>query len=409
MRSHEWGRHLTGRTRRVSTASRCSASGASRAALRISRPSYGSSAATARDSAWRPGFIAVLAELGMMDEARRELDRLLDDGIGTLRPSLWLAALVYLTDACAVLRDESLAEALHRELVPHTGSNTMVGHLVACYGATDRYLGMNATVLGEWERAEEHFEAALALNARLGARTRSRTRPTSTRGCCSPRRGRRPTARPHAARARRRAARAIGMPTPSRTDRGASRGWNRPRRSPTGSAAGSSRSCGLARPVEPRDRPRPPHQRAHRREPRALILRKTRSANRTEAAAYAHRRGLVRGLIHPRYHRSAALRNRARVRRAAPAPRRRRPADRGSQRRRGCQLALLVHLGRPPAHVLPLRGASADAIVEAARRANVPADKIVEVSKFWSPPKRSRAEQGPRARRVRKWACPGTS
>ena len=30
---------------------------------------------------------------------------------------------------------------------------------------------MLATVLGEWARAEEHFEAALALNRALGART----------------------------------------------------------------------------------------------------------------------------------------------------------------------------------------------------------------------------------------------
>lgn len=47
----------------------------------------------------------------------------------------------------------------------------MVGHLVACYGAMDRYLGMTASVLRDWERAEAHFQAALALNTRLGART----------------------------------------------------------------------------------------------------------------------------------------------------------------------------------------------------------------------------------------------
>ena len=47
----------------------------------------------------------------------------------------------------------------------------MIGHLVACYGAMDRYLGTTAAVLGDWERAEDHFHAALALNTRLGART----------------------------------------------------------------------------------------------------------------------------------------------------------------------------------------------------------------------------------------------
>jgi DNA-binding CsgD family transcriptional regulator len=60
---------------------------------------------------------------------------------------------------------------LYPELAAYRGSNVMIGHLVACYGAMDRYLGMTAAVLGEWERSEEHFRAALALNTRLGART----------------------------------------------------------------------------------------------------------------------------------------------------------------------------------------------------------------------------------------------
>jgi DNA-binding NarL/FixJ family response regulator len=47
----------------------------------------------------------------------------------------------------------------------------MIGHLVACYGAADRYLGMLAATLGEWERADAHFEQAAALNRRTGMRT----------------------------------------------------------------------------------------------------------------------------------------------------------------------------------------------------------------------------------------------
>ena len=47
----------------------------------------------------------------------------------------------------------------------------MIGHLVACHGAADRYLGMLAATLGEWERAEEHFERAMELNRRMGAAT----------------------------------------------------------------------------------------------------------------------------------------------------------------------------------------------------------------------------------------------
>ena len=87
---------------------------------------------------------------------------MLGAGLGTLRPSLWLASLVYLADAAAILGDAAAAEALYAELAPYEGSNVMIGHLVVCYGAADRYLGMMAAQLGDWERAERHFMENLA-------------------------------------------------------------------------------------------------------------------------------------------------------------------------------------------------------------------------------------------------------
>jgi DNA-binding CsgD family transcriptional regulator/tetratricopeptide (TPR) repeat protein len=121
--------------------------------------------------AWRPGFASLLAELGMDQEGRRELDRIAADGLDLFRESLWLASLTYMVDACAALGHRAIAEMVYPELAPLTGTNVMIGHLVACYGAADRYLGMLATTLGEWELAEEHFERALALNQEMGART----------------------------------------------------------------------------------------------------------------------------------------------------------------------------------------------------------------------------------------------
>jgi DNA-binding CsgD family transcriptional regulator len=47
----------------------------------------------------------------------------------------------------------------------------MIGHGVASYGSGDRYLGMLAATLGDFARAERHFEAALELNERMGAMT----------------------------------------------------------------------------------------------------------------------------------------------------------------------------------------------------------------------------------------------
>ncbi|HME05360.1 MAG TPA: LuxR C-terminal-related transcriptional regulator, partial [Solirubrobacteraceae bacterium] len=88
-----------------------------------------------------------------------------------LRESLWLASLTYITDACTALGNEAVAELAYPELAPLAGTNVMVGHLVAYYGAADRYLGMLAATLRDWGRAEEHFERAIELNTRMGAST----------------------------------------------------------------------------------------------------------------------------------------------------------------------------------------------------------------------------------------------
>ncbi len=60
---------------------------------------------------------------------------------------------------------------LYGELANYSGANIVVGHLVSCFGAADRQLGMLATVLGEWELADRHFADAAALNRELGATT----------------------------------------------------------------------------------------------------------------------------------------------------------------------------------------------------------------------------------------------
>lgn len=121
--------------------------------------------------AWVPGFASLLAELGMDTEARHELDRVLVAGLEPFRASLWLASLTYLTDACTAVGHTAIAERVYGELAPLTGTNVMIGQLVACYGSADRYLGMLAGTLEDWERAEQHFERALALNQATGART----------------------------------------------------------------------------------------------------------------------------------------------------------------------------------------------------------------------------------------------
>jgi DNA-binding CsgD family transcriptional regulator len=171
-RSHEWSRMLTGRD----------ASGVYGVQMFSIRREQGRLAELAPavrtlageetpGGAWEPGLVAVLAELGLETEARRALARIAKDGLEPFRESLWLASLVYLAEASAALGDETVGELVYSELTAYAGHNVMVGHLVAYYGAADRFLGMLAACLGDGDAAAVHFEAALALNRRMGAVT----------------------------------------------------------------------------------------------------------------------------------------------------------------------------------------------------------------------------------------------
>lgn len=171
-RSHEWSRLLTGR--RASGSRGIQMFGIRREQGRLAElaPVMRLLAVSEQPSgAWRPGLAAMLAELRMDEEACRELEQLRREGLDSLRPSLWVASLTYLADACAAVGDEDLAALVYPELAPLAGGNVVIGHGVACYGAADRYLGLLAATLGEHDRAVGHFEQALAINREMGAET----------------------------------------------------------------------------------------------------------------------------------------------------------------------------------------------------------------------------------------------
>ena len=119
---------------------------------------------------WRPGLIALLTELDMTDEAQAELTAFCEHDLPRLaRDALGAAALAYLTDASSALGDRESAARLYPELEPHGGTPLLVGHLVACFGSSDRFLGKLAATIGDRALAAKHFEAALDLDGRMGA------------------------------------------------------------------------------------------------------------------------------------------------------------------------------------------------------------------------------------------------
>jgi DNA-binding CsgD family transcriptional regulator len=294
-RSHEWSRLLTGRDASGVYGIQMFSVRRERGRLAELAPVVRILAGQAeREGPWRPGLAALLAELGMETEARWELSRLVADGLDPFRASLWVASLAYLTDAASALGDEQVAALVYPELEPLAGTNVMIGHLVSCYGSADRYLGTLAATLGEWERAQEHFEEAMELNRRMGAETwLAHTAYEYGRLLIARGRGEAEKAEPLLGEAARLAER-IGMP--SLLARLGALGSPAPRAAlPDGLsprevqilglvAQGlSNRQVGSALSIS--EHTAANHVRS--------ILRKTGCANRTEATSYAHRHGLA--------------------------------------------------------------------------------------------------------------------
>jgi DNA-binding CsgD family transcriptional regulator len=113
----------------------------------------------------------LLAELGERARARELLDRLsAHDAAALPRDALWLGALAALAEACSLLEATEPAAALYRLAAPYA-DQVVVPAALPCAGSAQRMLALLADAAGERERAAAHYEAALEVHARLGART----------------------------------------------------------------------------------------------------------------------------------------------------------------------------------------------------------------------------------------------
>jgi len=124
------------------------------------------------NGAWRPGLAVIFSDLGLVADARAEFEILAEHDFADLPLDVvWIGTMTFLVDVCTFLQDGARAEMLYRKLIPFAGMNVVVGNAAACYGAVSRYLGALATTLERWDDAARHFEDALAMNARMDART----------------------------------------------------------------------------------------------------------------------------------------------------------------------------------------------------------------------------------------------
>jgi tetratricopeptide (TPR) repeat protein len=122
-----------------------------------------------RDAAWRPGMALIAGDLGFHDAARKAFEDLAAGGFVFPVDAKCSLTLSYLAEVCARLGDVERAERLYDLLLPYRDLAVIAPIATVCCGSAARYLGMLASVMGEWTAAEEHFAAALAMDERLQA------------------------------------------------------------------------------------------------------------------------------------------------------------------------------------------------------------------------------------------------
>jgi hypothetical protein len=122
-----------------------------------------------------PAWHCTLADLysvsGRRDDAVREFEALAESGFaGIPRDTNWVVAVSLIAGVCADLQDRPRAGLLYAMLTPHrdliaAGRPAVVGLAPVSLG-----LGRLAGVLGEWNDADQHFERAVIIAERMGAR-----------------------------------------------------------------------------------------------------------------------------------------------------------------------------------------------------------------------------------------------
>jgi tetratricopeptide (TPR) repeat protein len=115
-------------------------------------------------------LLDALMTVGQDAEARQLYARLVADGFAAIpRGYGTVAALAKLAEVCVAYRDEACAAQLYDQLLPYADQAAVAGLAASC-GAVARYLGLLAGFLGRIDVARTHFEAAVELNRRMGAR-----------------------------------------------------------------------------------------------------------------------------------------------------------------------------------------------------------------------------------------------
>lgn len=120
---------------------------------------------------FRAGLALAYCEAGRVEAGRDQFELLASGGFDLPFDWTWLTGMSLLADTCTFLKDDAGASVLYDRLLPFAHQLVVVGIGQFCLGSVSRSLAVLAAATRRWDDAEGHFEEALAVNERIGART----------------------------------------------------------------------------------------------------------------------------------------------------------------------------------------------------------------------------------------------
>ena len=119
---------------------------------------------------WRIALASGYLAAGRIEQAKREFERFaVEDFTNVPRDIMWTYAMLRLSEAASLIGDVERARLLYELLLPHA-DRCIVSGTILCHGSAHYPLGLLASVLGRFDDAERHFDAALAMNRRIRGR-----------------------------------------------------------------------------------------------------------------------------------------------------------------------------------------------------------------------------------------------
>ncbi len=120
---------------------------------------------------FRAGLAKTYLDREEFERARAELDAILKAGVAAIpRSEGWGVTVALIAEVAAALSERRLCAELYELLAPASGRFIVVIFSTAVWASADRVLAALAYALGDRESGRRHYEQALALERRAGAR-----------------------------------------------------------------------------------------------------------------------------------------------------------------------------------------------------------------------------------------------